>query len=114
MKKITSLKVGSHNYQVAYKPLVDKQRVIGLCWHASKRIDIEKSLRPKILAQTLLHEVMHAIYYEYGLINSEMHDADYAAGMVCEEAAVNGLGIGLIQVFSDNPQFKSLIMRACK
>jgi hypothetical protein len=47
--------------------------------------------------ETMLHEILHAIWYEYHLAAADN-----------EEEAVSLLGSGLHQVFTDNPELKRL------
>ena len=51
-------------------------------------------------AETLLHELLHAIYYEYGVNHADD-----------EEATVHILSAGLFQVFKDNPEIVEEILK---
>lgn len=107
--------IGAHWYKIQYFPEEKVNgKFVGLCFQAAKTIKIAGRLPKRMLAQTLLHEVMHAIYYEWGLTNSEMPDDIYAAGMNSEENCVNGLSLGLTTVFAANPKFASFIMQSLK
>lgn len=113
MKRPRRVKVGAFWYSIEYSKQVE-DRCIGICYHHAKRIRVQSDLSRRMLAQTVLHEIMHAIYYEFGLTNSEQADADNAAGMVHEEAAVNGLSIGMMQVLVDNPGFRRFLVEASR
>lgn len=61
------------------------------------RIFIDGDETVKQSVNTLIHEVLHAIYYTYGMreVLEDKH----------EEYAVNTFANGLTQVFKDNPKF---------
>lgn len=111
MTRPRRIKIGAHWYRVTYVDTIEG-RCVGICHTSAKTIKVRKILTDRMLAQTLLHEVMHAIYYEFGVINSEQSDKDYAAGMASEETAVNGLSNGLMQVLVDNPSFRQFLVKA--
>ena len=64
----------------------------GMCDNANGVIWLCSELEPRLLADTLLHEIMHAVWHYMGL--NEKHE---------EESVVNRLSTGLTQVFCDNP-----------
>jgi Zn-dependent peptidase ImmA (M78 family) len=92
---IKSIRIGYRTYQIkAWTDLelvttesygqCDKQRgIIYVCTH----------LDDVVIADTLLHEVLHAVWHEYGLQDDDR-----------EERIVHTLASGLIQVMRDNPQ----------
>lgn len=107
--------IGAHWYTVQYIPEEKVNgKFVGLCFQGIKVIKVAAKLPKRMIAQTLLHEVMHAIYYEYGLTNSEMSDEVYAAGMNSEENCVNVLSLGITTVFAVNPKFAAFIMQSLK
>ena len=113
MKRPRRVKIGAYWYTIKYSKQVE-DRCVGMCFHHAKSIRIQSDLSLRMLAQVLLHEIMHGIYYEYGLTNSEQSDADNAAGMVHEEAAVNGISAGIMQVLVDNPGFRRFLVAASR
>ena len=108
MKKPRRVKVGAHWYRIIYKRI--EASASGFCYRVAKKIEISDKLAGSYLAETLLHETMHAVWYEWGVVNSEMPMEAYAAGVATEEHAINGLANGLMAVFRDNPQFRAFIM----
>lgn len=110
MKRPHRIKIGAHWYRIQWipEPLVEG-KFVGLCYHRSKLIKIAAELPRRMQVQTLIHELMHAIYYEWGLTNSEMPAPDYAAGLCSEENAVNGISLGLTTVLVDNPSFRRFV-----
>jgi len=72
----------------------DKQRgIIYICTH----------LDPIVVADTFLHEIMHAIWHEYNLQDSDQ-----------EERIVHTLSTGLVQVMHDNPQLLTWFRKQTK
>jgi Zn-dependent peptidase ImmA (M78 family) len=72
----------------------DKQRgIIYICTH----------LDPIVVADTFLHEILHAIWNEYNLAESDQ-----------EERIVHTLATGLIQVFFDNPELITWLRKMTK
>lgn len=55
---------------------------------------------PAVVADTLIHEVLHAIWHEYG-----MQDDDK------EERTVHMMATGLTQLFRDNPALIRYLLR---
>lgn len=111
MKRPYRVKVGAHWYRIQWFPEEFVEgRYVGLCYHRAKLIKIASGLPPRMSVQTLIHEIMHAIYYEWGLLNSEMPNEAYAAGLCSEENAVNGISLGLTTVLVDNPSLRRFII----
>jgi hypothetical protein len=65
----------------------------GLCYKDKRRIEIVHNSIHGCEADTFLHEIMHAIWYEYKRSNRET-----------EENAVAVLSAGLINIFKHNPE----------
>lgn len=61
-------------------------------------IRIDLSVNPVVIANTLLHELMHAIYWVY-----EIRDGDD------QERTVTTMATGMTQVFKDNPNIVNFI-----
>lgn len=107
MKRPLKVKVGAHTYRISY--VETKGACSGLCHTHAKTIHIRQGLEGRYLAETLLHEVMHAIWYEWGITNSEMPEPLYRASVATEESAINGLANGLMAVMRDNPPLRRFI-----
>ncbi|WP_458098596.1 hypothetical protein [Roseomonas sp. WA12] len=56
-------------------------------------IVVDPTIAPQRQAEVLLHEVLHGVWFSQGIPGSDEE----------EERAVNGLGLGLLQVLRDNP-----------
>lgn len=113
MKRPRRVKIGAFWYTVHYVQSIEGA-CVGICHCHAKSIKVRAQLKPRMLAQTLLHEIMHGIYYEFGVTNSEQTDADYIAGMASEESAVNGISAGVMQVLVDNPGFRRFLVAASR
>jgi len=97
MKLPKHLKVAGHVYTVEWmsRQWKDEMERQGDCLVSELRIRIAEDER---LLETLLHEIGHAIYYEYSLAHVE------------EEEAINSLYMsGLHQVLKDNPMVVKLL-----
>lgn len=76
----------------------------------ASRVYIADNLSGHQLANTLLHEVMHAIWYTQGLCHDCL--ASNPAGL--QEHVVNNMTNGLIQVIRDNPDLVKFLQKECK
>ena len=75
--------------------------VLGEYYSGSAKIDIQKDQNARSEANTLLHEVIHALVYQTGL-NSE---GNVLSKDENEELLVNAISNSLSQVFRDNRWF---------
>ena len=92
------VKVAGHTYDIEWMPdtWMDDAERHGDCTTTLLRIRILKDKRWK---ETLIHEIGHAIYYEYGLVHVE------------EEEAINSLYMsGMHQVITDNLKIAKAIL----
>ncbi len=98
-QKIKSVRVGPSDYSVEYKSNIDYS---GLTDREMQRIYIADVGSEKYKTNTLIHEILHAIFYEQGLTNEyKMKD---------EERIVLNLANGLHQFLRDNPkQFETIL-----
>ena len=94
---LKKLRIGSVDYTIKEKScvLLNNEAKYGTCDFSEQIIEIEKRASNQRKIQTLLHELLHAISYEYSLDLSE-HQVEL-------------LSIGLLQVFRDNPSLKRKI-----
>lgn len=74
----------------------DKREIQGQYHAKEQEIDYDQSLRPDEKANTILHEVLHALVYTMS-IKFKDHDQ--------EESVVNSMSNGIITVLKDNPDF---------
>lgn len=70
-------------------------------------LDPKSHPKPLMLCDTLMHEVIHALFDHYGL--NDVHQLGEK-----EEHIVMHLSEGLLMVFKDNPKFLSYIVESMK
>jgi hypothetical protein len=103
MKLPREVKMGYRVYRlVETKAICDD----GLCQPARALISIQEELPNDLKADTLCHELIHMILYEYGL-SAELDDKT-------EEAVAQVVGRGLTQIFARSPSVIRYIQRLLK
>jgi len=88
-------------YPIAVRGVVDMSEdmeCIGDYNSHYQRIRLDTGLKGIRMAETLLHEILHGIYYAYGLVDSDE-----------EEKIVSLMSTGLFKVLMDNPELLQLI-----
>tara|TARA_R100000541_G_scaffold53380_2_gene61418 strand:- start:383 stop:682 length:300 start_codon:yes stop_codon:yes gene_type:complete len=86
-----SVKVGPTDFSIEYVPLNDE--LFGDFSYINSRIRIEENLKGTALVDTVLHEILHAIW-KLGQLKDKRED---------EERAVAIMATYLTQVLRDNP-----------
>jgi len=86
-----SVKVGPTDFSIEYVPLNDE--IFGDFSYINSRIRIEENLKGSALVDTVLHEILHAIW-KLGQLKDKRED---------EERAVAIMATYLTQVLRDNP-----------
>lgn len=90
-----TIKVLGRTYVVSYEPSLNLGVPnVGLCDNANMVLHILDGQHPVEEADTVLHELLHAIWFIMSIDQ----------GGVDEEAVVGRLASGLIGVFLDNPE----------
>lgn len=88
---LDKIKVAGIDYDVVLKDLStrnDDEIQLGFCIYSENKIEINDQVHVERQKQTLIHEMMHAIFQE--------------AGIEDDEDIVNRLGLVLYQVLKDN------------
>jgi|TARA_B100000214_G_scaffold324724_1_gene261872 phage terminase large subunit-like protein len=103
------IKIGYTKYklQVWDKLTASSNEAYGEFFQREQAIGIDGNQSGTQLVNTLLHEIMHGIVYQYGMKMDG--DAD-----VREETMVNVITNGLCQVYVDNPWLLPWIQREIK
>tara|TARA_R110000824_G_scaffold8994_4_gene40647 strand:- start:213 stop:545 length:333 start_codon:yes stop_codon:yes gene_type:complete len=100
------IKVVSTDYKVELLPQeeCDTYSVAGVCHQTPQdpKIRVAKHKEPTALADTMLHEIMHACWTTMNLDAREE-----------EERAVAALATALIAVMRDNPNFSRWLIKQC-
>ena len=86
-----SVKVGPTDFSIEYVPL--NEELFGDFSYINSRIRIEENLKGTALVDTVLHEILHAIW-KLGQLKDKRED---------EERAVAIMATYLTQVLRDNP-----------
>ena len=89
MAKLRKLKIGDDCYRVRYREFT---RIYGQIGLGTKRLDLADDLSEEEGVYTLLHEVLHGIWYHRAVPPRPR-----------EERVVTELAWGLMAVFRDNP-----------
>lgn len=91
--KPETVKVGAHRYAVEYDDLIydrdEQQEYLGRVAYQTMKIQIKSGRAPSQMAETFLHEVVHAISNDRRL-NMDEHQVDQMAA-------------GMLAVLVDNP-----------
>ena len=96
---LESIRILGCDYDVAETDRISRDGyTYGEVDHVEQVIKISKELKPQRKAETLLHEVIHTIFFE--LRENDLHD---------NERVVNSLAATLLQVFRDNPALLALL-----
>jgi hypothetical protein len=91
-----TVKVGSRKYFIHVKKSIKKGTLLGQAKHYDEVIEIVSTQSDTSFVDTLLHEILHCIWYDNGI--------GYALDCEqVEEFVVNSFSSGLISVFMDNP-----------
>lgn len=100
-----SIRVGYLNYAVeTYHPIsATAHAKHGEHSPLEQKIRLHEDQTPQQMANTIIHEVLHAIFYQSGIRN-------VAPEHIGEELIVDSLSNGLCQVFQDNPKLLEYIM----
>jgi hypothetical protein len=101
-----SVRVGP--YDIALEPMTPARQhtedATGYFAYAETKIAFEAHpVSGPYAADTLIHEISHAIYYVYGIKSEDD-----------EERTVSTLSTGLVQVFRDNPWLLGWLKKALK
>ena len=100
MKLPDTIKIGLRTYTLEVKDVVTNSDDVlwGLCDRASGKIEITQHHDLPVMQDTLVHEVLHAVYDDRGLEKGDE-----------EERIVKALATGLVQVLVDNPKLRKWV-----
>ena len=102
--KISKVKVGAVDYDIKLLPSREEE-IYGSCVYQHQLIYLTPNMLHQQASDTLLHEVMHAIWREAGL--DHYKDLD-------EEDIIRTMATWLRIVIVNNPQFATFIVDASK
>jgi hypothetical protein len=96
------IKIGYTTYKVIYLPKKTTDRY-GECMYNKKIIGLNPNMHHTTASDTLLHEVLHAIWHEASIEQ---------APVVEQEFIVNTVSTWLTMVMRDNPWFAQFILNS--
>jgi len=105
MKLPKKVKISYADYAISEYPKAEAEAAknLGACDMVTKKIRVQvDGCDPHSQANTLEHEIFHAIRYEYDI------------NIRSEESAVNGFANGRCQVRRDNPKVEEFLRRSLK
>ena len=106
MSKIKKdIKIGYQKYAIDIWPetFATTEEAVGEFFNNDRKIGLRGDYIETLHgANTLLHEVMHGIVYQYGMVETMEKFSK-------EEKIVNTMANGIMQVFVDNPWFMDYI-----
>jgi len=107
VKEINGKKIRVDNrvYTVKLKKKIKGGHYLGRTQHDKLRITICIKQEKKDIIDTLLHEILHCIWYTQGIIN--VVDSENI-----EEFIVNSTTVNLITIFQDHPWLLDLLKEA--
>lgn len=98
MKVPKKIKIGGFQWRVIEsKDISIEGNCFGSTHTDTQKIFLEPGIPEQKRSQTLLHEIMHAIFWTSGL--EKIHTGSHR---LTEEELVNSLSMGLFQVIRDN------------
>jgi len=100
----SSIKIISCIFEVKKMPEYEKRKsdFLGLCRTNEVEILIDDRWKPQVQANTLLHEILHAISSQMGKLGLDDET---------EEKVVQVMANGICSVMRDNPKLFSLIQK---
>lgn len=104
-----SLLIGPFRYRLQPWPDEDAEatNALGYCDRMRNVIKVRVSLNDQTRAEVLLHEALHAMFYNSGLTHSDVLTER-------EEMIVSQFGLGLIALMRANPDFMPFLARILK
>ena len=100
----STVKIISQEYKVKEMPEIEKRKshFLGFCRNNECEILIDDRWKPQVQANSLLHEVLHAIAHQMGKFGLDEDS---------EEKVVEVMANGLCAVMRDNPKLFPLIQK---
>jgi hypothetical protein len=96
-----SVRVLGKTHSINYKPSEEMENSYGLCFNGRQRINIMEGLPGGEEADTVLHEILHAVLFQMAVLLPPD----------VEEQFVRPAASGLYAVLQDNPQFAKWLIQ---
>lgn len=103
MREIKKVRINGHHYDLAYydKSNIRKDECYGECQKHRNQILIAPNLNKSVEKETVIHEMLHAIWSEYSLDNFFPEEQ--------EEVLVTTLAKGIHSVLENNPKLMNYL-----
>lgn len=100
----STIKIIAQKYEVKKMPEVEKRQgdFLGLCRNSELEIFVDDRWKDQIQANTLLHEILHAVAHQMGKFGLDDKS---------EEKAVETMANGICAVMRDNPKLFPLLQK---
>jgi hypothetical protein len=99
--------IGHAYFTVKYdKHLSDNSEAVGLTGPETQYILLDPKLGPDVERETVLHEAMHAIYFQSGLRLQSWHKDKV------EEQLIWAMAKGVIELLRNNPEMVEYILES--
>jgi len=107
MKLPKKIRIMPLDYEILLMDEEEKRqgKYLGQCKNNEAKITIDERYNSQVQANTLLHEVLHAVSHHMGKFDLTNEQ---------EEKVVEGMATGLCVVMRDNPKLFPLIQKALK
>ena len=100
MKPPKAVRVGPHTYSVTLAPELSNAGASGLCGTDTQEVHIDAKLGPTVERETVLHELIHAIWAQTFLKRGYPDDSGGGTG----ETIIDELAPRLLALLRDNPR----------
>lgn len=96
------MRVGAFDFLIIDwdSPSANAERSFGVCIPGNQTIKVDSSVHPMKVADTLIHEINHAIWWAYN-----MYDEDK------QERTVATMATAWTQIYRDNPEILAFIQQ---
>lgn len=97
------VKIDHLTYDIVLDPSLTDFEHYGICNLAEQSIRLLSTMNKDRLKETLIHELLHAVYYSRGM-------KQITGEALTEEYIVDQLGIGLTMLLKVNPQLRKYLL----
>lgn len=105
-----SFKAGPYRYGVSFDgEAAYDYHYLGVCLYRSRRVKLDPCQADTELAQTLLHEVLHALGNAYEIVDWDRHKTD-AEGHVTDK--IDLMAKALLTFLRENPELVAWLQRS--
>ena len=100
MKPPKSVRVGPHDFSVTLAPELSNAGASGLCGTDTQEVHVDMKLGPTVERETVLHELLHAVWGQTFLSRRYPDNAGDSEG----EGIIDELAPRILALLRDNPR----------